>query len=738
MKRAFCLTLIFAALTSPAYAYVDITPSIGSVIADAEAVAVVRVEKVSLEKRVVVYKKLADLKGTHTETIRHHIAEGFHPRETRAVLDWAAPGKLALCFTGGKTSLICTGEYWYECSPLPDNWWAMTTGRPELSLAYFGTPEKLRDAAKGIIAGKEVIVTAVNHGSRFGVWQYNNVAFQKVLRGKDCPVWRIKASSEMPSCAMEVGAKDSPWVVGNGAAGPEDVPNLARGLTDADPKVRAQSAADLGLVGWEARGQVPALLKALDDDDSLVRVNAARALSLIGEEKTIALTTLKDALKHVSPEVRKAAALALGDLGTDARGAVAALRDALQDADASVRWAVAESLGRIGPDAALAVPMLAELMRDKEVRTAAADALGGIGTAARGAVPLLTDALKDNDPEFRWTAAIALSRIDARSARPALPMFIEKLGSSDLRARWDALMFIAPMGAEARDAAPAVRIVVKRGNGVAAATLAAIAGPDAAEDALPVLLYVLSDEWDTCDSIAQIGPAAVPSLLKQLNDPEGKSRHLVVKALGMLAPKSDEAMLALIDATKDEDRAVRTAATTALGTTGTRGKDIVAALNDALNDEDASVRLSAALALRALRTNDPAPAVQALTELLSNKSASMRRDAANALADFGAAAKSAVTALNVSLKDADTGVRTAAARAVARITTAEANREAVTVMIEALRDKDPKARLDAARLLGAVGEDAWDAISALTEARQDESEEVRRAVAEALAKIQSR
>jgi hypothetical protein len=233
MKRYSWLLLAFVVSTTPAWGYVDATPSLGKVIKDAKIISVLRVEKVSAEKRVIIYKKIADLKGAQpTEEVKHQITDGFHPREPRTILDWAEPGKLAVCFYDGKTAVTCIGQYWYECAALEAPWWTMTSARPELSLAYYGQPRKLQDIVPAIVDEKEMVITAVAHGSRSDVWQHGNVAFKKVLRGKDCPVWRLKASLKMPENAMEVGAKDSKWIVGPGVAGAEDVAGLAHQLED--------------------------------------------------------------------------------------------------------------------------------------------------------------------------------------------------------------------------------------------------------------------------------------------------------------------------------------------------------------------------------------------------------------------------------------------------------------------------------------------------------------------------
>ncbi|HZZ72257.1 MAG TPA: HEAT repeat domain-containing protein [Pirellulales bacterium] len=561
MIRFIGFAILCFALTTSAQAYVDITPSLGSVINDAQSITVLKVEKVSRERQIVVYKKVADLKGETADTpIRHRVAHGFHPREPRMVLEWAEPGEMAICFTTGGASVVCTGHYWYQCAALEDHWWTMTTGRPELSLAYYGQPEKLREQIPPILAGKEQVVTVVSHGSNQGIFQYNNVAYQKVLRGRDCPVWRIRASLKMPERVWEVGDKGSPWVVGPGAAGPEDVPALIASLQAHEARMRLEAAEELGLIGAPAQLALAPLERAFHDPDPLVRASAARASALIGDEDGPALAELERLLRNESAAARKAAAIALGDLGNQAKSAVGALREAMSDQDPLVKWAVAEALGRIGPDAAPAIPALAAALRDPACRVMAADALGAMGTASRGAVPLLLDGLRGEDPDFRWTSAVALTRIDAKTAREAIPVFVEQLKKGDHRARWDALMYISPMGLEAIDAAPAVRaIVLERGNGVAAETLAAIAGP-AGIDALPVLLEVLADDWDTTASIAKLGPKAIPAILAHLNNPQIKNRALAVKALELLAPQSKEAAVALGRLVQHADPEVRSAA----------------------------------------------------------------------------------------------------------------------------------------------------------------------------------
>ena len=66
MKRfVWVLALAWWLWPPAASAVIEVIPTLGQVINDATHIVVLEVEKVSLEKRVIIYKKLADLKGKH-------------------------------------------------------------------------------------------------------------------------------------------------------------------------------------------------------------------------------------------------------------------------------------------------------------------------------------------------------------------------------------------------------------------------------------------------------------------------------------------------------------------------------------------------------------------------------------------------------------------------------------------------------------------------------------------------
>src|SRR5262249_20794261 len=176
---------------------------------------------------------------------KHKLTDSFHPRQLRTILDWAEPGKIALCFQHGRVCQTCIGGYWYECAVSEAPWWNMTRGKPELFYAYRGSPAQLRDHLTAILGGKEVVVTALKFAafdpgkgarktSLQGWATYEAIGSGRLMRGKDWPVWRLKASLKMPAITMHLVQDSldghSRYIVGDGPAGPEDVPSLTRAL----------------------------------------------------------------------------------------------------------------------------------------------------------------------------------------------------------------------------------------------------------------------------------------------------------------------------------------------------------------------------------------------------------------------------------------------------------------------------------------------------------------------------
>ena len=60
----FIIALVLALFAGRAFAYVDITPSLGRIVNESRYITVIQVEKVSREKRGIIYTKVADVSGS--------------------------------------------------------------------------------------------------------------------------------------------------------------------------------------------------------------------------------------------------------------------------------------------------------------------------------------------------------------------------------------------------------------------------------------------------------------------------------------------------------------------------------------------------------------------------------------------------------------------------------------------------------------------------------------------------
>jgi HEAT repeat protein len=592
MKRLLCVIPIVLAAATQSWAYLAAMPTLGKIITDSRNIVVLQVDRVSREKQVVIYKRVANLKGKDLpDVVKHKLTDGFHARQARSILDWAEPGRIAVCFHNGeRTCVTCIGGFWYECAVGQAPWWTMTTGRPELSYAYSGSTAKLRDHVTALLAGREIVITALRYrvfvrlpGPEKHVtrsredWDANEaVCARRLMRGQGWPVCRVKASLKMPNTIPEL-IRDTDLIVGAGPGGPEDVPALVKALTHEDARLRSEAAEDLGLIGPPAAAAVPALLKLSEHDpDPVIRVEASRAVASIDPKNEAALPRLVEALTDKAARVRKRAAECLGDLGPRGKPAGAVLLKALKDPDVAVSWAAIDALGQIGPGAAAAVPGLVEALNDAGTRGAAADALGQIGREARAAVPALEKVLKGDDGSVRWAAASALVRIGGPGLKTGVRYLLDT-ATRDRERNWtDAYNIL--MGPAAREALPALLDVVR--------------DPAVREIA-----------WETAvDSSIYLTKDPLADVRGFLQDKDAGVRCVTAWVLHCArAVELKNAIAVLVETLKAPEPWARRQAARFLGRLGPYGKDAAGALAAVLEDRDEGVRNAAAEALKSIR-----------------------------------------------------------------------------------------------------------------------------------------
>lgn len=210
------------------------------------------------------------------------------------------------------------------------------------------------------------------------------------------------------------------------AAGPENIPALAKLLQSDKQVVRANAAWVLAAMGQPEAEE--ALLAALEDEDAKVRQIAVRGLrTIVKPEIRKALWRM---LRDESVEVRLLAAQQLAfderkpptrdELDNYQRSQmIVELAKGLSDDSPEVRQVIARSLGTYHDGNSLQ-PLLV-LLQDKigGVRQEAAAALGKSNN--RGAVAALIKALDDHDPHVAGNSAASLGDLgDARATEPLL------------------------------------------------------------------------------------------------------------------------------------------------------------------------------------------------------------------------------------------------------------------------------------------------------------------------------
>lgn len=446
--------LLFSA--AGARAYVDLAPTLATVLRDSQSIAVAEVDRFSPEKGAVILKRVRMLKGELAdEPIKHQLSRNNQPAVDRGILEWAEPGRRCVVFVSGNTALVCMGEGWYQVQSSSDGWWRLGAARPDLPLGYWGTVSRLSDAIAMMLAGKTAVITTLPHGAG-----QEGASFDIALNRASLPglvrVQRLRAHLQMSGPVMAVSANPA-YLVGQGPVGEEDIPALREKLRADDATVRAESALELGTLGRAATVAERELAELLKDPSPRVRLAAAASLLRIRPRDESALEVLAKGLASDEAATRRQAARAAGLAGPAAAPLVGKLGQLLADSDRVVRALALQAIATLGPAAATAQEAVAALLDKHETVIDAADALGRMGPAARPIAKRIVPLLSSKQVEERWAGVRGLSQIGGPDAAPAVQFMIREMRTASEVDGYNMMIYLALLGPVAKDAIPAIR-----------------------------------------------------------------------------------------------------------------------------------------------------------------------------------------------------------------------------------------------------------------------------------------
>ncbi len=383
-------------------------------------------------------------------------------------------------------------------------------------------------------------------------------------------------------------------------------------------------------------------------------------------------------------------ALAGSKLYADETPVAGLVKDLKSDKEAD-RLKALDDLGARGEKAAEAVKPIEDLLKDKsaKVRAHAAMALGSIGAAAKDSVPALAELFKDSDDSVRRTAVRAIMAIHP-GPKVMIPLCVKLVEDPDPAVRGRVLNAIAERGVEA----------------------------------VPALTEALKDDkaafWALI-ILREIGPAAkdaIPAITEKLKDAKPEIRREAVLTLGAFGEAAVPAVPQIAALLGDKDAGI--AATFVLGELGQIPKDVEATVRTNAKSDNAMLSTTSLWALARIHPEDKdlrRETTEKLVARLKDKDSFVRVAAARALAALPPAPEITAPIWEKAMKDADETTIRYAMDAFAAL-----GAPAVPRLIDAL--KYEKFRVDIIYALGRIGPAAAAATGELAKFVEDKNSRV--------------
>jgi hypothetical protein len=604
-------------ISMPARAYVDRTFTIGRQLAISQGVALYEIDRFNRENGVVFLKKISDIKGDNVQRIKQSLFIKESRELPRHIIDWAEPGGRAVIFSVNHSLLVCLGFQWYVATePAGDTPSYRGINRPEMPLSYCGPVMRLAEALKIIQAGGEAVITAIPHNTNDVLATVDTAMNRTNLPGLR-PVIRVKASLKMPMMVMSVSDDAKRYILGTGAAGIDDLPELKKNLSSEDPMVRAEAADDLRSLKDKALPLKGLLEILLSDENPRVASAASGALLAIEPSHAGANQVFLDLLKSTDATRRRAAVRTLSMMGQSAKEFTALLAVALSDPDEGVRALSLEALCTMGNSAASAWKEAAQLLDDPAMAADAAETLGRMGSVAKPCLPKLVELLKSPNEATQWAAARGLVQIGGPDADPVIDFLIKKLEVSRDNDAYNIMMYFVVLGPDGKRALPSLQRLKERD---AFRYMMAVWSMDPENtfpwdtDAMPKLVTVLLLNQDIIRQnfeaiIREIGdrarPAARSLAQKTIEGTSGFMGNVPGWGYQLLVDFPDEALPILEKGLKEKDPIRQQGALMAIGHMGVAAKSLKDQVNPLTRAENESTRQLAQWCVKQIEPSAP-------------------------------------------------------------------------------------------------------------------------------------